>query len=100
MIDPTETLTAALDDFGIDALIDGGPAMLRCMPVVLARESFDGEMVRHHGPSTEAMLADIEAAGLVAGNNGATMTIDSVDYTLLAIDADGQGGAVLRLTEA
>lgn len=99
MIDPTETLTAALADFGVDALLDGGPVVLRCMPVVLARESFDGELVSHHGPSTEALLADVVSAGLAAGNNGDTLTIDGIDYTLLAIDPDGSGGAVLRLEE-
>jgi len=95
MIDANETLGFALDDFGMEALINGGPETITIDPYLDASTEFNGESVDHSGPFAIAAMADVE--GLAAGNHGDTLTILGTDYTLLAIDPDGQGGAVLRL---
>lgn len=103
MIDPTEPLRAALDDFGVDAVINYGPATLRVIADLadstVIRGGSGGEMERQ-GPTALALLADVVAADLVSGNNGDLLTIDGVEYALLAVDPDGQGGAALFLEAA
>lgn len=99
MIDTNETLGLVLDDFGVQAAINGGPLFLVVDPYLDGSDSFDGETVDHSGPFALASLADVVEAGLVAGNNGDTLTINHADFTVLAIDPDGQGGAVLRLEQ-
>ena len=100
MIDPTEPLRAALADFGVDAVINYGPTTLRVVldPEVNAAYTVEGlDRITRTGPSAVALQADVDAAWLQAGNQGDELTIGADVYTLLAIDPDGQGGAVLSL---
>ena len=100
MIDTAEPLRAALDDFGVDAVINLGPTTLRVLfdadaDAVFTVEGLD--RINRTGPSAVALVADVDAAWLQAGNQGDELTIGADVYTLLAIDPDGQGGAVLSL---
>lgn len=97
MIDANETLGFLLKDFGVKALVNGGPETIVVDPYLDGSTEFNGETVEHSGPFAIAAMADVE--NLAAGDNGATITIDGTDHTLLAIDPDGQGGAMLRLEE-
>lgn len=97
MIDTSETMGFTLEDFGVQAAINGGPQFLVVDPHLDGSDIFDGETVDHSGPFALASMADVVEAGLVAGNNGDTLTINNADFTVLAIDPDGQGGAVLRM---
>nr|WP_321465159.1 hypothetical protein [uncultured Desulfobulbus sp.] len=100
MIDTNETLGFVLEDFGVEALVNGGPDTLLVDPYLDGTTEFNGETIEHSGPFAIAALADIERLHLIAGNQGSTLTINGTGYTLLAIDPDGQGGAVLKLLEA
>ena len=97
MIDTSAPLSAALADFGVDAVIGSGPETLRVIPDLDSSDVFAGETIHRTGPSAVALLAAVQAAELSAGNAGSVLTINSIDYTILAIDSDGQGGAVLSL---
>ncbi len=99
MIDANETVGFALVDFGVEALVNGGPETIVVDPYLDGSTEFNGETIDHSGPFAIAAMADIEIRNLSAGDNGDTLTINATDYTLLAIDPDGQGGAVLRLEE-
>jgi len=99
MINAVEIITAAMDDFGASALINGGPGSIDVVPDLDGSDVYDGESIEHTVPYALAKMADVTALGLVAGNNGDTLTINGTNYTLLAIDPDGMGGAVLRLLE-
>lgn len=100
MIDTSAPLRAALADFGTDATIGLGPGTLRVLADLDSSDSYGGETIRRQGPAAIALLADVQAAGLEAGNEGDQLTINATVYTLLAIDPDGQGGVVLTLQEA
>lgn len=97
MIDTTEPLAAALADFGVDALVNYGPQTLRVLFDLDTSARFAGETIDRSGPSAVALAAAVEAAGIVAGNQGDELTVGDAAYTVLAIDPDGQGGAVLSL---
>lgn len=97
MIDTSETLGFVLEDFGVEALVNGGPETILVDPHLDGSTEFNGESIEHSGPFAIAAVADVK--DMVAGNNGDTLTINGTDYTLLAIDPDGQGGAMLRLEE-
>lgn len=97
MIDTDETLRFALEDFGVEVLVNGGPKSIVVDPYLDGSTEFNGETVDHSGPFAIASRADVD--GLAAGDHGVTLTINGTDYTLLAIDPDGQGGAVLSLEE-
>lgn len=97
MIDANETLGFALEDFGVEALINGGPETMVVDPYLDGSTEFNGETIDHSGPFAIAAVADVEF--LATGDHGDTLTINGTDYTLLAIDPDGQGGALLRLEE-
>lgn len=99
MIDANETLGFTLDDFGMEALVNGGPETITIDPYLDASTEFNGESVDHSGPFAIARMADAERLHLIAGNHGSTLTINGTGYTLLAFDPDGQGGALLRLEE-
>ncbi len=99
MIDANETLGFALDDFGVEALVNGGPQTLTVDPYLDASTEFNVESIDHSGPFAIAAMADVKGLALAAGDQGDTLTINGIDHTLLAIDPDGQGGALLRLEE-
>jgi len=99
MIDTSETLGFVLEDFGVEALINGGPDTIVVDSYLDGSTEFNGEAVDHTGPFAIASMADVESKGLAAGDDGYTLFINGIDYTLLAIDPDGQGGALLRLEE-
>lgn len=99
MIDTSETLGFVLEDFGTEALVNGGPETIVVDPHLDGSTEFNGETIYHSGPFAIAALADVARLALIAGNQGSTLTINGTDYTLLAIDPDDQGGAVLGLLE-
>lgn len=99
MIDTKEALMATLDDFGVEAIINGGPDTIVVDPSLDGTTVLSGETVDHSGPFAIAALAEVERLALAAGDHGDTLTINGTDYTLLAIDPDGMGGALLRLEE-
>lgn len=100
MIDTNETLGFVLQDFGVEALVNSGPDTIVVDPYLDGSTEFNGETIDHSGPFAIAALADVKRLTLIAGNQGSTLTINGTGYTLLAIDPDGQGGAVLKLLEA
>ena len=100
MIDTNETLGFLLEDFGVEALVNGGPDTIVVDPYLDGSTEFNGESFDHTGPFAIAALADVERLHLIAGNQGSALTINQAGYTLLAIDPDGQGGAILKLLEA
>lgn len=97
MIDGSEVIACALDDFGVTATVNGSALVV--IPDLDSSDVFSGETIHRTGPSAIALLADVQAAELSAGNAGDVITINAIDYTILAIDPDGQGGAVLSLAE-
>lgn len=97
MIDPGETLCCLLDDFGVEAVVNGGPASLRVDWYPHGSAQYDGDALTRTGPYAVALAADVAALELVSGNTGDTLTIAGTAYTLLAIDPDGLGGVVLSL---
>lgn len=99
MIDTKEALMATLEDFGVDAIINGGPDTIVVDPHLDGSTEFNGETVDHSGPFAITDMAEVERLALSAGDDGDTLTINGTDYTLLAIDPDGRGGALLRLEE-
>lgn len=82
---------------GVQPLINGVQSSMWIIPQLDTTITLDGEMIEHAGPFAIAIRSDVDAMGLTAGNHGDTVTIDGVDYTLVAIDPDSQGCAVLKL---
>jgi hypothetical protein len=58
-----------------------------------------GEQLERTGPYAVASAADVRALEIVAGNDGDTLMINSVEYQVLAIDQDTSGGVILSLLE-
>jgi len=85
---------------GVQPLINGNQSDIWIIPMLDGSDVYDGESIEHTGPYALAKMEDVTALGLVAGNNGDTLTISGTDYTLLSIDPDSHGGAILKLTEA
>jgi len=85
---------------GVQPLINGVQSSVWIIPMLDRSTSFSGgDTIDHVGPYAIAAMVDIEALDLTAGNDGDTLTIKGSDYTLLTIDPDGMGGAVLALEE-
>jgi hypothetical protein len=97
MIDPAEVIGFAVDDFGVTALVNGQP--LAVIPYLDAEAALQDGFIRHNGPYAVAAAGDVLPLALATGNTGDTLTIDGLDYTLLAIDPDGSGAVVLKLSE-
>lgn len=97
MIDGAEVMRSAFDDFGVDAIVNG--STLRLIQSLDGDTVLDGEMINHTGPFALAKQADIKALNVYAGNEGDTLTIAGVDYTVTAIDPDGSGFVMLSLDE-
>jgi len=96
MIDRTEVLRAALADFGEPAAINGGSLDVLYSPAGSMRWTGQEEVLVQQ-PAAEELTADVEDLDIVAGPSGDLMTINGVDYTVLAIDPDGEGGSLLTL---
>jgi len=96
MIDRTEVLSAALADFGELAAINGGSLTVLYSPAGSMRWTGMEEVLVQQ-PTAEALTADVEALDIVPGPCGDLMTINGVDYTVLAIDPDGEGGSLMTL---
>jgi len=96
MIDRTEVLRAALADFGELAAINGGSLTVLYSPAGSMRWTGMEEVLVQQ-PTAEALTADVEALDIVPGPCGDLMTINGVDYTVLAIDPDGEGGSLMTL---
>ncbi|QQG66357.1 hypothetical protein [Desulfobulbus oligotrophicus] len=91
---------------GVQPMINGVQSAIWIIPMLDRSTSFSGGAfggswgtIDHVGPYAIATMNDVEGLGLAAGDDGDTLTINGTDYTLLAIDPDGQGGAVLKLDE-
>jgi hypothetical protein len=97
MITGSDVITAALTDFGEVATVNGGPASLQVVFDSDSQGRLSGDGVEHAGPIGLASMAEVVTVGLMAGNDGDVLTIGGVDYTVLAIDPDGLGGATLLL---
>ena len=96
MITGKEIIISALQDFGCDAEINGDT--LRVIPPRSAvRDMCAGGAVDHAGPWAMAAESDVDAMGIMAGNDGDTLTIDGMPYTVLTILPDGTGWTVLNL---
>jgi len=74
-----------------------GQVRLRIILYPTVSDELSGGTIDHSGPFAFALMADVRAAGLVAGDAGDILTIDGHRYTLLSLTADGQSGAILRL---
>ncbi len=96
MIDRTEVLRAALADFGEPAAINGGNLDVLYSPAGSMRWTGQEEVLVQQ-PTAEALTADVEALDIEPGPSGDLMTINGLDYTVLAIDPDGEGGSLLTL---
>ena len=99
MIDGSEVIGFAINDFGVRATINGGPGTIAVILNPDGETVLDGELIKHTGPFALAKKADIEALGIEAGNDGDTVTIGGVDYTVLTIDPDGSGLVMISLEE-
>jgi len=99
VIDGTEILTAALEDFGTDATIND--ETLRVIPHLKGGTALNGDVVDHVGPFAEAFESAVDALETTptTGNNGDTITILGRNFTLLSIDPDEDGGVILTLEE-
>jgi hypothetical protein len=97
MIDGREILEMALRDFGVTATINGG-TLLVIASLDSKAQLESGEIVRVQ-PSAVAAEADVVRLEIVAGNDGDTLVINSVEYQVLAIDPDTSGGVILSLLE-
>lgn len=84
---------------GTQPMINGVQSEIWIVPMLDRSTSFSGgdTIVDHAGPYAIAAMADVVQLDLSVGDDGDTLTINGADYTLMAIDPDGQGGAVLKL---
>ncbi len=96
MIDRTEVLRAALADFGELATINGGGLTVLYSPAGSMRWTGQEEVLVQQ-PTVEALTAEVEALDIAAGPRGDLLTINGLEYTVLAIDPDGEGGSLLTL---
>lgn len=94
MINGTESIRGALDDFGAMAMTPAGPlAVIPCLEG--ARD--DGDMISQAGPYVLASVADVAGLPLAVGD---PLTLGGVAYTLLVIDPDRAGLVLLGLEVA
>lgn len=84
---------------GVQLILNGVKTDAFIIPMLDGQVSFRGDMVERTGPHALAVTADVVALGVVAGNDGDIVTIGGADYTVLAINKDGHGGALLILQE-
>ena len=91
MIDRTEVLRAALADFGEPAAINGGSLDVLYSPAGSMRWTGQEEVL------VQQPTAEVEALDIVPGPRGDLLTINGLDYTVLTIDPDGEGGSLMTL---
>jgi hypothetical protein len=94
------------EDIGhmIEAIGDGEVALFgtETLPVDFNPDGvsrLDGDEVVRTGPYALASAAAVAALGIAAGNDGDTLTLRGIEYTVLAIDPDGMGMVALSLEE-
>lgn len=97
MIDSAEVIGFSLSDFGVQATVNGEP--LTVIPCIDGSTELAGEMIELTVPFALAAAADVAKLDLQAGNNGDTLTLGGVDYTVMAIDPDALGFSILKLAE-
>jgi hypothetical protein len=86
-------------DSGVPLVVNGAATGAYIIPMLDGSTELNGEVVEHSGPYAMAIMAEIKALDLSAGDDGDLLTIGGSDYVLLAVDSDGHGGALLRLAE-
>lgn len=97
MIDGREIVALSMADFGETATVNATSLqVVACLSGDVVIDN--GEMI-NIGPHALAAAADIAALELTTGNDGDTITIGGVEYTILALDPDGAGTVILRLLE-
>lgn len=84
---------------GVQMILNGVKTDAFIIPMLDGQTSLHGDMVDHTGPCALAVTADVVELGVVAGNDGDIITIGGADYTVLAINNDSHGEALLRLEE-
>jgi hypothetical protein len=84
---------------GVQVVVNGSATDAYIIPMLDGMTSLDGDTIEHSGPFAIASMADVDQLGLSTGDNGDTLTINGGSYTVLSINPDGQGGAILRLEE-
>lgn len=98
MIDGSEiTRVCMAGPFGADAEING--EKLRVVPDLDGGTQLAGDSIERTGPCVLALVSDIAAIDPVTGNNGDIITLLGRTFTILSIDPDGMGGAILSLEE-
>jgi hypothetical protein len=99
MISHSEVIAAAMADFGEVATVTG-KGSLTVMPVLADHAQLDNGQIERIGPYCWAWLSEVEALDVYYGNDGDTLTIGAIDYTILAIHPDGQGLVTMTLEDA
>lgn len=84
---------------GVSLVVNGMQTAMHIIPMLDGSTVLNGEIVDHSGPYAMAIMTEIKALDLSAGDDGDVITIGGADYVLLAVDPDGHGGALLRLAE-
>lgn len=84
---------------GRPLMLNGVVTGFYVIPMLDGSTALNGEIIDHSGPYAMAIMADIETLDISAGDAGDVITMGGANYTLLAIDPDGHGGALLRLEE-
>lgn len=93
MIDGSEVMRSALADFGVTATVSGGRGDLA---VLFAddRTSTGGDLLERMGPTALALSTAVALADLVVDDE---LTINGIDYLVVAIDPDATGVSTLAL---
>jgi hypothetical protein len=90
---------------GVQPIIDGVQSDIWILPMLDSREVFmdsaglAGGNIERTSPYAIAMAADVAAAGIVGGDDGSSITTSGRTFTVVDINPDGMGFAVLTLEE-
>lgn len=98
MIDEAEILVEALRDFGIPAQVKG--ELIKVLPHlkgdVMITDVSPQRMLRT-SPYVIARASQIEALGIVEGNQGDVISIKGQNYTILSLDEEDDDMITLNL---
>jgi len=105
LIDGAEIITAALEDFGEEALVNDAHALVglepfRAIPQLSGRTVLIGEYVERTGPIALARQSDVDALDLQAGNAGDVLTFTAGAFRIITKNPEENGLAVLTLEAA